>query len=233
MTTASVSLAGALGEIAAAAPAPIAASFDNANRELTATGTAPGLEIGANAPQFALPDQLGRVIGLEGQLARGPVVLVFYRGDWCPYCNLTLRHLQAELAAIRATGAELVAISPQAPDRALTVAEKHELEFPVLSDVEQATIAAYKLRYTVPLALQRVYEEFGNDLRQQNADGTWSLPVPATFVIDADGVIRARFVDADFTKRMEPAEITSVLAELPASDRGRDGNTDGAPRRSS
>jgi peroxiredoxin len=90
---------------------------------------------------------------------------------------------------------------------------------PVLSDASQATIAAYGLRYVVPTALQDLYLKFGNDLREQNADGTWNLPVPATFIIDQQGIVRARFVEMDFTKRMEPAHVVSALAELESSDR--------------
>ena len=219
MTTTQPPLAAALAEIAAATPASLAATFDAANRDLTASGIAPGLDVGEQAPEFALPDQLGCVVSLREQLAHGPVVLVFYRGEWCPYCNLTLRALQAELDAIHANGAKLIAVSPQAPDRALTLAEKHELEFSVLSDATQVTIAAYGLRYIVPAALEDLYLEFGNDLREQNADGSWNLPVPATFVIDRAGTIRARFVEMDFTKRMEPADVVSALAEMNGSGR--------------
>jgi peroxiredoxin len=143
------------------------------------------------------------------------VVLVFYRGDWCPFCNLTLRALQNELDELHALGARLLAVSPQSPDHALSLTEKHELGFPVLSDRDQSTIAAYRLQYLVPPDLQVLYaEKFGNDLREQNADGTWRLPVPATFVIDRDGVIRARFVDPDHTKRMEPADVLAAVAQL-------------------
>ena len=110
-------------------------------------------------------------------------------------------------------------MSPQAPDRALTLTEKHELEFSVLSDATQATIAAYGLRYLVPAELEHLYLKFGNDLREQNADGSWNLPVPATFVIDRGGTIAARFVEMDFTKRMEPADVVSALAEIKRSGR--------------
>jgi peroxiredoxin len=219
MTTTQPPLAAALAETAAPTPVSLAARFDAANRELTASGVAPGLDVGGQAPEFALPDQLGRVVSLCEQLAHGPAVLVFYRGDWCPYCNLTLRALQVELGAIQAHGAKLIAVSPQAPDRALTLTEKQELEFSVLSDASQATIAAYGLRYVVPGALQDLYLKFGNDLRGQNADGSWNLPVPATFVIDRRGTIRSRFVKMDFTKRMEPADVVSALAEMNGSGR--------------
>lgn len=221
MTTTQPPLAAALDKTAAATPVSLAARFDAANRELTASGVAPGLDVGDRAPEFVLPDQLGRTVSLREQLAHGPVVLVFYRGDWCPYCNLTLRALQVELGAIQAHGARLIAVSPQAPDHGLTLTEKQELAFSVLSDAEQATITAYGLRYLVPAALQDLYLQFGNDLRQQNADGSWNLPVPATFVIDREGTIRARFVSMDFTKRMEPADVVSALAEVNGNGSGR------------
>jgi peroxiredoxin len=219
MTSTQPRLAAALAETAAATPTSIAAIFDAANRELAARGTASGLGVGDQAPEFALPDQLGQVVSLGEQLAHGPVVLVFYRGEWCPYCNLTLRALQLELEAIRVQGAQLVAVSPQTPDNALTLTEKHGLEFPVLSDASQATIAAYGLRYAVPASLQDLYLKFGNDVREQNADGSWNLPVPATFILDRRGTIRARFVEMDFTKRMEPADVVSALAEINGSGR--------------
>jgi peroxiredoxin len=220
MIVASEPLATALAQTAAATPPDIAGQLESANRDLAASGVAPGLKVGERAPGFALPDQLGRTVSLDEQLARGPVVLVFYRGDWCPFCNLTLRALQDERTTIQAAGAHLIAVSPQAPDRAVTLSERHRLQFPVLSDVSQTAIAAYRLQYEVAPELRDLYAgRFGNDLREQNADETWRLPVPATFVIDQDGLIRARFVDADHTKRMEPAEIVASVAALSSDGR--------------
>jgi peroxiredoxin len=140
---------------------------------------------------------------------------VFYRGDWCPFCNLTLHRLQHQLAGLRELGGYLIAISPQAPDHALPLAEKHGLALSVLTDLTQETIAAYHLRYTVPPTLQELFvNKLGNDLREQNADGSWHLPVPGTFVIDHDGIIRARFVDADFRRRTEPADLLAAVRQL-------------------
>ncbi len=215
MSVSSSQLSDSLANIAAATPAPIASAFDAAVGELAVSGDAAGLEVDDRAPDFALPDQLGRTVSLSDRLADGPVALVFYRGDWCPYCNLTLHALQAELESLRKLGADLIAISPQAPDHALTLAEKHGLGFSVLSDLVQQTIAAYRLRYTLPPQLQELYlNQFVNDLRQQNADGSWNLPVPGTFLIDRDGIIRARFVDADYRRRTEPADLLEAIREL-------------------
>jgi peroxiredoxin len=174
-----------------------------------------GVAVGATAPDFRLPDQLGHEVRLADRLAAGPVVLAFYRGDWCPYCNLELRALQANLERIIELGASLLAISPQAPTNALSLAEKHGLGFEALSDVHQEVIRAYRLQYTVPVESQEIYRTiFGNDLSQRTADGTWSLPIPATFVLDGQGVVRVRHVDPDYRVRMEPDDIVSALRAL-------------------
>ncbi len=139
-------------------------------------------------------------------------------GEWCPYCNLELRALQAHLGRITELGASLLAISPQAPTDALSLVEKHQLGFEVLSDVDQAVIRAYRLQYTIPKESQEVYRTiFGNDLSTKTADGSWSLPIPATFVLDGRGVVRARHVDPDYRVRMEPDDIVSALRALTTS----------------
>jgi peroxiredoxin len=145
----------------------------------------------------------------------GPVVLSFYRGEWCPYCNLELRALQSALSRFKAYGASVIAISPQTPDHSLSVAEKKPLAFEVLSDVDQAVIRAYRLQFTVSADIKDLYlNTFHNDLSAQAADGSWDLPIPATFVIDRAGIIRARHVSADYRTRMDPVEIEAALVAL-------------------
>lgn len=173
----------------------------------------PGLEVGASAPDFTLPDMHGRTFRLQDRLRAGPVVLCFYRGDWCPICNVQLRVLQQHLADIAGLGASLVAVSPQPPDRSLTLSEKLELRFDVLSDLEQQVAEAYRIRFPLGHQLRAIYEQF-LPLPEQNADGSWNLPVPATFVIGTDGTIEARHVDADYRQRMEPEEILAALRQL-------------------
>lgn len=186
-----------------------------ANAALQRSGEASGLELGENAPDFALPDATGRIVRLRDRLAAGPVVVTFYRGEWCPYCNITLNALQGVLKDITAFGASLIAISPQTPDQALTMTERHELQFDVLSDENQDVIRDYKVRFRVPAEIEDVHlNVFKKDVSQLNADGSWNLPVPATFVIDRDGVVRARHVGAEYTQRMEPAEILDALRKL-------------------
>ena len=143
------------------------------------------------------------------------MVLSFYRGEWCPFCNLELRALQAALPQLRSHGAALIAISPQSPDHSLSVTEKAGLTFDVLSDARQEVIAAYRVQFTVPADIKDLHlNVFGNDPSSQTADGSWNLPIPATFVMDRTGIIRARHVSADYTTRMDPAEIEAALDGL-------------------
>jgi peroxiredoxin len=201
----------ALDRVSVPLPHPVVQRIDAAVREIKA----PGLSVGNTAPDFTLPNQVGRRVSLRERLGTGPVVLVFYRGEWCPFCNLHLRALQAALPQIQACGASLLAVSPQAPDHAVSIAEKTGLAFDVLSDVEQEVIRAYRLQYTTPGDLQDVIRTvFQQDLRTHTADGSWRLPVPATFVIDREGSIRAAHVEPDFRARMEPEAIVAALKEV-------------------
>jgi peroxiredoxin len=204
-----------LAGYAAQIPAPVAERLSAAFAELTASGAAPGLAVGEQAPAFSLPDATGETVSLAGRLAEGPVVLSFYRGEWCPFCNLELKALQAALPQLRSHGAALIAISPQSPDHSLSVIQKAGLTFDVLSDARQEVIAAYRVQFTVPADIKDLHlNVFGNDPSAQTADGSWNLPIPATFVIDRTGIIRARHVSADYTTRMDPAEIEAALDGL-------------------
>ena len=176
---------------------------------------APGLNVGEQAPRFVLPNPDGEPVSLDERLARGPVVLTFFRGDWCPICNLQLRALQRALPEIENAGASLIAVSPQALSHALTLTEKAELTFDVLSDVDQKVIRDYRLQFTMPPQVKDFYLGIGAlDLGKQNADGSWNLPVPGTFIIDQQGGIRKRHVTADFTRRMEPEDVLEALEPL-------------------
>lgn len=208
-----------LDEITVNIPDAIGERIDAGVAVIEHSGVAPGLAVGDHAPNFTLPDALGQPVRLADLLASGPVVAVFYRGEWCPFCNLQLRALQAALPRFRELGASLVAISPQAPDHGLSLTEKHELDFPVLSDLDQEVIRAYQVQFTLAGDLEELQVNvFQNDPRDQNADHTRSLPVPATFVIDRGGIIRATFVSADWRIRAEPADIEAALQSLPAGD---------------
>src|SRR5205823_3894613 len=174
------------------------------------SGVAPGLRLGDVAPDFALPDASGKRVQLSDVLKQGPVVLSFYRGEWCPYCNLHLRAHQAVLPMIRELGASLVAVSPQTPDHSLTTAEQKGLTFPVLSDAGNEVARRYGLVYTLSQTLRAV----SPDLRVYNGDESWELPMPGTFVIAPDGTLRLAFVEADWTRRLEPAALLDALRAL-------------------
>ena len=165
---------------------------------------------GDRAPDFTLPGANGELMTLASLLKIGPVVLTFYRGEWCPYCNMTLRAYQAVLPQIKAFGATLVAVSPQSPDFSQAMITKADLTFPVLSDVGNHVARQYRLVFTLPETLR----PYTAKLPQYNGDDSWELPVPGTFVIGQDGVIHTAFVHADYTKRMEPEAILSALSEL-------------------
>ena len=171
-------------------------------------------KVGDRAPEFTLPDQLGRQVTLAGELARGPVVLIFYRGEWCPYCNLLLRTYGLRAAEFTQRGARLVAVSPQTPDNSLTIAEKHSLEFPVLSDEGGEVIGTYGLKYDVDGPTQSLLEGVGVDVAKFNGKGGWILPAPAVFVIDRTGIVRFAGVNGDFTQRVEPDEALAALNSL-------------------
>lgn len=193
-------------------PAEIREIMHRAGQELADSGQAGrALTTGAQAPRFSLPTATGQTLALDDLLTDGPVVLTFYRGAWCPYCNIALRSLQQHHEAITARGARLVAVSPQIPDESLTLREKHDLAFDVLSDIGSDTAKQYGLAFDLPDDLAGVYDKLGFDLQRVNGGHPRTLPLPATYVIDRDGVIRWSFVDTDYTTRAEPADILDAL----------------------
>lgn len=199
----------------AGADPQIAAAMNRATADLEASGLADrSLAVGAEAPDFTLPNATGETVTLRSLLQDGPVVLSFYRGGWCPYCNLELRALQNALPQIQALGANLVAISPETPDNSLTTAEKNALSFAVLSDVGNKVAREFGLVFTLPAALRPIYEGFGIDLPAHNGDDRFELPVPATYVIGTDGRIALAFVNVDYTQRLDPEAILAALQQL-------------------
>lgn len=184
--------------------------------ELRSSGAVPGVDLGDQAPNFTLPSATGEKVRLAERLAAGPVVVVFYRGAWCPHCNMHLRGLQEILDDLSSRGASLVAISPQAPDDSLAFSERLELGFDVLSDLDQSVSEQWRLRFELPHGLRDVYRDMGMALDEHNADGTWTLPVPATFVLDTEGVVRARHVDPNYRERMDPADVLVALDRIGA-----------------
>jgi len=193
----------------------LAAQFDADTEKMVSQGIGTGgLKTDDTAPDFELPDPLGRVVSSVNLRKDGPLVINFYRGGWCPYCNLELRALQQHLPRITELGASLVAISPQVPDESMTTAEKNELSFPVLSDEGNSLARKFGLVFAVSEHLRPVYTELGADLPKFNGTDTFELPVPGTFIIDENAVIRAAYVNADYKQRMEPADILQVLTAM-------------------
>lgn len=204
-----------LDAITESIPAAIGDQIALGLQELSTAGTARGLAVGDHAPSFELPDHLGQPVSLERLLAEGPVVVTFYRGAWCPFCNLQLRALEAALPAIHAAGATLVAISPQAPDHSTGLVEQHALTFPVLSDLDQAVTEAYGVRFDLTGTLEHLQVDvFQNDPAAQNADGRRSLPVASTFIVDPSGTVRFASVEADWRIRVEPEDVVAILQSL-------------------
>ena len=188
------------------------AAFQRGVDELIADGIADrAVKEGDVAPNFTLPNARGEQISLYACLENGPVVLTFYRGGWCPYCNMQLRAYQGILPELGSLGATLIAISPEPVDSSLSTAEKNELEFEVLSDINSDAGRAYRLMFELSDELQAFYTEMGNDLSKRNADGEWHLPLPATYVIDTNKRVTLAFVDADYRDRLEPADIIAAL----------------------
>ncbi|MEO8609169.1 MAG: peroxiredoxin-like family protein [Chloroflexota bacterium] len=168
------------------------------------------LQVGQIAPDFSLPNVDGSAVNLQTLLENGPVVVTFYRGDWCPFCNLTLRAYEHILPQIQALGGTLLAISPQTPDYSILTVEHKALTYPVLSDVGNHTARAYGIVFTVP----EVVRPYSANLEQYNGDGSWEMPMAATYVIDQNSKVRFASVNPDPTKRAEPNAILEALKKL-------------------
>ena len=169
---------------------------------------------GDNAPDFVLPNVRGGTTQLGDLLKEGPVVLSFYRGGWCPFCNLEFKALSDILPQIRAKGATLIGVSPETPDASLSTIEKHNLPFEVLSDVGNKIAERYGLVMTVYEELRPLYLQWGIDIPAANGDDSFQLPIPATYVIKQDGTVHACYVDKNYTARMEPKDILGALDDI-------------------
>jgi len=197
------------------APAPAVAAIHGWIGELSGSGIAQSSRsVGQSAPDFALPNARGEVVKLADLRARGPVVVMFYRGEWCPFCNITVRAYQRALGGIEAQGATLVAISPQTPDNSLSMAEIAELGYEVLSDQGNAVARQFGVVYRLSDPIFGLQKQFGVDLVKANGDDSRELPLPGTFILDQSGVIRFAQVFADHTVRAEPSEVIEALKQL-------------------
>jgi peroxiredoxin len=173
---------------------------------------------GDRAPDFVLPDQNGAAVSSADLLARGPLVVSFYRGVWCPFCNIELKALEATLSDIRARGATLVAISQQTPPNSRKAQRDNGLSFPILSDKGGEIGAAFGLRWLVPEDMREVHKKLGGPLPVFNGEDSWTLPMPARYVIGKDGVIVYGEVNPDYTQRPEPSDLLPILDRLKQAD---------------
>lgn len=173
------------------------------------------IKVGQKGPGFELPDVEGQSVSLDTLLEKGPLVLTFYRGSWCPYCNLQLRALQARLGDIHALGATLVAVSPQVPDGSMTRDEISDMDFVVLSDQDARVASQYGIAWEVPeFLVEHMRVDRNLELETINNGNGSVLPIPATFVLDRDGVVAWRYVDVDYRTRSEPNDIIEALQKL-------------------
>jgi peroxiredoxin len=193
-------------------PASVIETMHRATNELIASGAAAkALKAGDRAPSFVLNDPDGRPVDAASLLSEGPLVVSFYRGVWCPYCNMELQALQGALPSFRELGAQLVAISPQNAVNSRKSIRTNGLEFPILSDPGNETAAAFGLRFKLPDYLVELYKSLKNELPAFNGDLSWTLPMPGRFVIGQDGVILYAEVNPDYTHRPEPEDMLPVL----------------------
>ncbi len=196
-------------------PPEVIAIMHRATAELVASGAAQrALKAGDRAPAFTLPDADGTLVSSAQWLERGPLVVSFYRGVWCPYCNMELQALQAALPDYRAAGANLVALSPQTAANSRKSARQNGVEFPILSDLRNEVAAAFGLRFELPGYLVDLYKQLKNDLPTFNADPSWTLPMPARYVIAPSGEIVYAEVNPDYTRRPEPSDLLPALRSI-------------------
>jgi peroxiredoxin len=171
------------------------------------------LNVGDKAPDFVLNNALNNPISLYDELKNGPVILTWYRGGWCPYCNITLQFLQNKLPEFQQAGATLIALTPELPDKSLSTSEKNELQFSVLSDVGNKVGKSYGVVFELTTDVASIYEDaFG--MSDYNGDESYQLPLAATYIIDQNGIIKYAFLDADYRKRAEPNDLIEVLETL-------------------
>jgi peroxiredoxin len=173
-----------------------------------------GPQVGEAMPGFFLPDQQGRLVSLQSLIDAGPVVVTFNRGHWCPYCKLDLRSLAAVHDEIARLGAKVVSIMPDTAQFTKSSADQNQLPFPILSDVDLGYSLALGLVYWIGAETTRLYQSIGLDLERYQGNGSYFLPIAAKFVVGRDGLVKARHVDIEFRKRMEPDAIVEVLKSL-------------------
>jgi len=198
-------------------PPSVIETMHRATDELIASGAAQkALKAGDKAPIFTLNDPDGNPVSSSDLLRQGPLVVTFYRGVWCPYCNMELQALQAALPDIRDAGAGVVAISPQVAANSRKSVRQNALTFPILSDTHNDVAAAFGLRFALQDYLVELYKSLKNDLPAFNGDPSWTLPMPARYVVAQDGTIVYAEVNPDYTRRPDPSEMLPAIRQAAA-----------------
>ena len=190
------------------------AVMENAGKSLAVSMPGPGIKVGEKAPDFILSNALGNKVSLKDELMKGPVVLVFYRGAWCPFCNMHLHALQQSLPQFKKYGAQLITVTPQTPDKSAEQIKKDAYPFEVLSDLDSKVMQDYRLYFELPDDLITVYKKHKLDIEAFNGEGRNVLPVPGSFVIDKNGFVRAMQAQTDYKLRMEPSAIIETLKQM-------------------
>ncbi|WP_017302916.1 peroxiredoxin-like family protein [Spirulina subsalsa] len=196
-------------------PEEVMALFEQAGRELLTSGMAKqAIKTGDLMPTFTLPNGHQQLISSQNLLKAGPLVISFYRGGWCPYCSLELQALRKALREMQDSGAQLVAISPETPDHSLSTQQINDLGFEVLSDAQNQLARQFGLVFNLPDYLRPVYEQLGIDLQTSNGNSDFELPIPATYVVNTEGIIIHSFVNPDYTQRQNPQDLLPILQNL-------------------
>ncbi|MBB6254848.1 peroxiredoxin-like family protein [Nitrospirillum iridis] len=193
-------------------PYSVVETMHRATTELIASGAAQrALKAGDELPTFRLSDPDGNTVSSADLLSSGPLVISFYRGVWCPYCNMELQALQEALPTFQELGASLLAISPQNPVNSRKSVRRNKLTFPILSDPRNDVAAAFGLRFEMPDYLIELYKSLKNDLPAFNGNPSWTLPMPARYVVGQGGAILYAEVNPDYTRRPEPEDMLPAL----------------------
>ncbi|KAI0908980.1 AhpC-TSA-domain-containing protein [Ustulina deusta] len=171
------------------------------------------IQAGDKLPEFRLTDATGKEVTSSSLLAKGPLLITFYRGEWCPFCNVAIAFLQKHLAEFQARGVTLVAISPELPNNNLSTTEKLALQFPVLTDLHNAFARKLGIVYDQSSA-KDLHKSLGIDLNKRNGDGTWEVPIPATLLVGKDGVVRNTAIEPDFKTRLDPKQALEWIDAL-------------------
>ena len=212
-----MSLKDELSQIRAAAmdDAPLQAAYQDLLRRLDQAETGErALKPGDAIPAFLLPDAEGRLVASDDLLARGSLVINFFRGNWCPYCRQTLKALEAALPEIEAAGGQLVALTPDTGHHLADTKRVHRLSYEILSDVDGTVGLQFGVLFRAPAAYREVLASYGIDLAERHGNDGGFIPLPATYVVDRAGIVRYAFVDIDFTRRAEPAAVVAALKQV-------------------